>query len=138
MRQRRQRSSCPKSPDVTAQPTIAAARSYGQVVAAIAGIGRSHRPRIADLLIAATAHANGLAIYTCNSDDFAGLEGLVEVIGISLSVLIESPIHIDRGNSGNSWLDKTISSSKLSDLRARILCLVDEVSQVRTTTLNDV
>src|SRR5487761_1199770 len=38
----------------------AAARSYGQVVAAVGGVGRSHRPRIADLLIAAVAHANGL------------------------------------------------------------------------------
>jgi predicted nucleic acid-binding protein len=61
---------------------VAAARSYGQVVAAIAKIGRSHRPRIADLLIAATAHANGLVLYTRNPDDFAGLEGLVEVVGI--------------------------------------------------------
>src|SRR5271166_2046619 len=39
----------------------AAARSYGQVVAAVAEAGRSHRPRVSDMLIAATAHANGLA-----------------------------------------------------------------------------
>ena len=37
-----------------------AARSYGQIVAAVVETGRSHRRRIADLLIAATAHANGL------------------------------------------------------------------------------
>jgi len=60
----------------------AAARSYGQVVAAVADSGRSHRRRIADLLIAATAHANGLALYTRNPDDFAGLEDLLLVIGI--------------------------------------------------------
>jgi hypothetical protein len=59
-----------------------AARSYGQVVAAVAGIGRSHRRRVADLLIAATAHANGLALYTRNPDDFAGLSGLVDIVGI--------------------------------------------------------
>lgn len=60
----------------------AAARSYGQVVAAVVTIGRSHRSRIADLLIAATAHANGLSLYTRNPDDFDGLGSLVEIVGI--------------------------------------------------------
>jgi hypothetical protein len=60
----------------------AAARSYGQIVAAVADSGRSHRRRIADLLIAATAHANGLPLYTRNPDDFAGLEDLLPVIGL--------------------------------------------------------
>mgnify|MGYP001346270836 CR=1 FL=1 len=46
-----------------------AARSYGRVVAAAAETGRSHRRRIADLLIAAVAHANGLALYTRNPAD---------------------------------------------------------------------
>jgi predicted nucleic acid-binding protein len=41
---------------------VAAARSYGQVVAAVLEIGRSNRRRSADLLIAATAHANGLQV----------------------------------------------------------------------------
>ena len=59
-----------------------AARSYGQIVAAVAEAGRSHRRRFADLLIAATAHANGLPIYTRNPDDFAGLGDLVHVVGI--------------------------------------------------------
>jgi len=59
-----------------------AARSYGLIVAAVLEMGRSHRRRIADLLIAATAHANGLALYTRNPDDFAGLSDLVEVVGI--------------------------------------------------------
>jgi hypothetical protein len=61
---------------------VAAARSYGQVVAAVSHSGRSHRRRMADLLIAATAHANGLALFTRNPDDFAGLDALIEVIGI--------------------------------------------------------
>jgi predicted nucleic acid-binding protein len=52
------------------------------VVAAVADAGRSHRRRIADLLIAATAHANGLALYTRNPQDFASLENLIEVIRI--------------------------------------------------------
>jgi hypothetical protein len=34
------------------------------------------------LLIAATAHANGLALYTRNPDDFAGLEDLLLVVGL--------------------------------------------------------
>jgi predicted nucleic acid-binding protein len=59
-----------------------AARSYGLVVAAVIGAGRSRRSRVADLLIAATAHANGLALYTRNQDDFAGLANLVSVVGI--------------------------------------------------------
>jgi predicted nucleic acid-binding protein len=60
----------------------AAARSYGQIVAAVSEAGRSHRRRLADLLIAATAHANGMALYTRNPDDFAGLEVMVEIVGI--------------------------------------------------------
>jgi predicted nucleic acid-binding protein len=61
---------------------VAAARSYGQIVAAVVETGRSHRRRIADLLIAATAHANGLTLYTRNPDDFTGLGSLIEVAGI--------------------------------------------------------
>jgi len=60
----------------------AAARSYGQVIAAVVEIGRSHRRRIADLLIAATAHANGLPLYTRNPDDFDGLGELIDVVGV--------------------------------------------------------
>ena len=59
-----------------------AARSFGQIVATVAESGRSHRPGVADLLIAATAHANGLALYTRNPDHFAGLGDLVHVVGI--------------------------------------------------------
>ena len=59
-----------------------AARSYGLVVAAVVREGRKPRSRFADLLIAATAHANGLDLYTRNGDDFAGLEDLVRVIAV--------------------------------------------------------
>lgn len=59
-----------------------AARSYGLVVAAVVGEGRKPRSRFADLLIAATAHANGLDLYTRNGDDFAGLDELVHIIAI--------------------------------------------------------
>ena len=60
----------------------AAARSFGQVVAAVASTGRTNRSRMADLLIAAIAHANGLTLYTRNPDDFIGLEELVHVITV--------------------------------------------------------
>ncbi|HET7385742.1 MAG TPA: type II toxin-antitoxin system VapC family toxin [Nocardioidaceae bacterium] len=59
-----------------------AVRSYGLVVAAVVREGRRPRSRFADLLIAATAHANGLDLYTRNRDDFEGLEDLVHVIAI--------------------------------------------------------
>lgn len=59
-----------------------AARSFGLVVASIKASGRSHRSRVADLLIAAVAHANGLDLYTRNASDFAGLDDLVAVMPI--------------------------------------------------------
>ncbi len=60
----------------------AAARSYGQVVSAVASSARSHRRRVADLLIAAVAHANRLDLHTRNPDDFAGLGDLVTVVTV--------------------------------------------------------
>jgi predicted nucleic acid-binding protein len=59
-----------------------AARSYGLIVSAVVREGRRPRSRLADLLIAATAHANGLDLYTRNGDDFTELDGLVNVIAI--------------------------------------------------------
>ncbi|EUA50479.1 hypothetical protein I552_1415 [Mycobacterium xenopi 3993] len=44
--------------------------------------GRKLRSHFADLLIAATAHANGLDLYTRNPDDFAGLDPLVHVVAL--------------------------------------------------------
>lgn len=58
-----------------------AARAYGRVFAAVAARGRKARgPRAVDLLIAATALALGLPLYTRNGDDFRGLEGLLEIV----------------------------------------------------------
>ena len=58
---------------------VTAARSFGQVMAATTAAGRSHRSRIADLLIAAVAHANKLPLYTRNPQDFVGLSALITV-----------------------------------------------------------
>lgn len=60
----------------------AAARSYGQIVAAVVAAGRTPRGRVADLMIAAIAHSNGLDLYTRNPADFAGLDDLLTIIGI--------------------------------------------------------
>lgn len=60
----------------------AAVRSYGLIVAAVVTEGRKPRSRFADLLIAATAHACRLDLYSRNADDFAGLEDLVRVIAV--------------------------------------------------------
>jgi predicted nucleic acid-binding protein len=60
----------------------AAARSYGLVVAAVVREGRKPRSRFADLLIAATAHARGLDLYSRNAADFVGLERLVRVVAV--------------------------------------------------------
>ncbi|GBD31700.1 MAG: hypothetical protein KatS3mg081_1441 [Gemmatimonadales bacterium] len=56
-----------------------AARMYGLVFAMVKASGRQARSRLADLLIAATAAANGLPLYTRNPEDFAGLERVVDV-----------------------------------------------------------
>jgi len=60
-----------------------AARAYGQVTAAVIGAGRSPRRRTADLMIASTAIAAGLPLYTTNPDDFAGLDELLTVVPVT-------------------------------------------------------
>ncbi|MCA1707943.1 MAG: type II toxin-antitoxin system VapC family toxin [Actinobacteria bacterium] len=62
----------------------AAARAYGRVYAAVTETGRKARGRRAlDLLVAATAVASGLPLYTRKPDDLAGLEDLLEVVVVS-------------------------------------------------------
>ncbi|GAA4888023.1 type II toxin-antitoxin system VapC family toxin [Tessaracoccus lubricantis] len=61
---------------------IEAARAYGRIYAAVAASGRQPRRRLADLLIAATAVAEGLPLVTRNAADFAGLEDVVEIITV--------------------------------------------------------
>lgn len=60
----------------------AAVRSYGLIVAAVTRMGRKTRSRLADLLIAATAHAHSLDLYSRNPADFVGLEDHVRVIAV--------------------------------------------------------
>jgi predicted nucleic acid-binding protein len=59
----------------------AAARAFGGVAASLRRTGRKGAARAYDAMIAATALANGLPVYTCNPADFAGIDGL-EVVAI--------------------------------------------------------
>jgi predicted nucleic acid-binding protein len=62
----------------------ACARAYGSVYAAVVAVGRKPRgPRMLDLLIAATAVAHQLPLYTRNARDFGGLGSLLEVVDAS-------------------------------------------------------
>jgi len=54
----------------------AAARAFGGVAASLRQAGRKAAARAYDAMIAATAIANDLPIYTCNPGDFAGIDGL--------------------------------------------------------------
>jgi len=58
------------------------ARMYGRVFAATRAAGQSSRARLADLLIASTAAANGLPLYTRNPSDFGALIGMLKVVKI--------------------------------------------------------
>jgi len=60
-----------------------AARIYGRVTAAVVAAGRKPRRRIADLMIAATAIAEGLPLITTNSGDYAGLEKLISIVPVT-------------------------------------------------------
>jgi tRNA(fMet)-specific endonuclease VapC len=60
----------------------AAARAFGRVAASLRRSGRKPAARAYDALIAATALAHGLPVYTCNPDDYSGIEGL-EVVSVA-------------------------------------------------------
>lgn len=60
----------------------AVAVSYGQLAAAVVAVGRRPRSRVIDLLIAATAHANGARLYTRNATDLVGIDDLVEIVPV--------------------------------------------------------
>ena len=59
-----------------------AARYYGRLFAASRAAKQTSRSRLADLLIAATAAAAGLPVYTRNPSDFEALKPIIEVIAV--------------------------------------------------------
>jgi tRNA(fMet)-specific endonuclease VapC len=58
-----------------------AARAFGRVAASLRRSGRKATARTYDAMIAATALANDLPVYTCNPTDFSGIDGL-DVVAI--------------------------------------------------------
>lgn len=61
-----------------------AARAFGRVAASLRRAGRKPSARAYDALIAATAFAHGLPVYTCNPDNFSGIDGL-EVVPVPIT-----------------------------------------------------
>jgi hypothetical protein len=59
-----------------------AARAFGRVAASLRRSGRKASARAYDAMIAATAIAHKLPVYTCNPADFNGIDGL-EVVAVS-------------------------------------------------------
>jgi predicted nucleic acid-binding protein len=62
---------------------LEAARAYGRVAAAVIAAGRKPRGRVADLMIAAVALTENLALFTTSPDDFAGLGNLLTVVPVA-------------------------------------------------------
>ena len=58
-----------------------AARALGRVAASLRRAGRKPAARSYDAMIAAIAIAADLALYTCNPDDFTGIDGL-EIVAV--------------------------------------------------------
>lgn len=64
--------------------TAGCARAYGHVFAADMAGGRKPRgARAVDLMIAATAMAHDLPLYTLNVQDLRGLKRLIEIVDVS-------------------------------------------------------
>lgn len=63
---------------------IDCAQAYGPVCAAVERIGRKVRgSRAMDLMVAATALAHEMPLYTLNAKDLRGLESLIEIVDIA-------------------------------------------------------
>jgi tRNA(fMet)-specific endonuclease VapC len=56
-----------------------AARAFGRVAASLRQSGRKATARTYDAMIAATALANDLPLYTCNPSDFTDIDGLTVI-----------------------------------------------------------
>jgi len=62
----------------------ACARAYGPVYVAVVSTGRKARgSRAVDLMIAATALAHDLPLFTLDAKDLRGLDDLIEIVDVS-------------------------------------------------------
>lgn len=64
----------------------AAARVFGRVAASLRAAGRTPAARAYDAIIAATAIANELPVYTANPTDFAGIDDL-DVVTVAAAAI---------------------------------------------------
>jgi predicted nucleic acid-binding protein len=62
---------------------VEAARIYGRVTASVVAAGRKPRRRTVDLMIAATAIAEEIPLFTTNPSDFDGLQDLLAVVPVA-------------------------------------------------------
>lgn len=62
---------------------VEAARIYGRVTASVVAVGRKPRRRTVDLMLAATAIAEELPLFTTNPGDFDGLQNLLTVVPVT-------------------------------------------------------
>jgi predicted nucleic acid-binding protein len=60
----------------------AAARHYGQLVSLVVAAGQSPRPRRVDLMIAATALAHDMPLYTRNARDLEAIRAALTVVAV--------------------------------------------------------
>jgi predicted nucleic acid-binding protein len=60
-----------------------AARTFGQVPAAVLATGRTPRRRVTDVMIASIAIVNRLPLYTMNPGDFVGLRDLLAIMAVT-------------------------------------------------------
>lgn len=66
-----------------------AARAFGRVSTSLRRAGRKTAARTYDAMIAATALANDLPVYTCNPTDFSGIDGL-DVVAVPMPDMQET------------------------------------------------
>jgi predicted nucleic acid-binding protein len=97
-----------------------AARIYGRVTAAVIAAGRKPRGRAVDLMVAATAIAERLPLYTTNPADYRGLERLMTVVPVT-----RPPVPHDQG-TGNK---RPLKSGRRN--RARMTSLEDRHWSIR-------
>lgn len=72
-----------------------AARALGRVSASLRRAGRKTTARTYDAMIAATALANDLPVYTCNPTDFSGINGL-DVIAVPVPDVLQHRLGLSR------------------------------------------
>jgi len=68
-----------------------AARIYGRLTAAVIASGRKPRRRVVDLMIASTAVAERMPLFTTNPGDFTGLETLIEIVPVTRPAVPDAP-----------------------------------------------